>query len=150
MVSMNVWYVEFCLIPGPRDISRAARTRARTKDLDQIHQDLQPHNATKLKNQEIDEDKPGLGQHYCIPCAKYFETNHALTEHKRGKVHKRRLRDLKHPPYTQKEAEAAAGLGTDNGKTSSMQKGGSGVYPLPPPPATTIQALAQEKPGSVA
>lgn len=45
-----------------RDVSRAARTRVRTKDLDQIQHDLD-HSRKKLEKQPIDEDKPGLGQH---------------------------------------------------------------------------------------
>lgn len=32
-----------------------------------------------------------------------------------------RLRMLQETPYTQKEAEAAAGLGTDNGKRQTMK-----------------------------
>ncbi len=48
-----------------------------------------------------------------------------MDEHKSTKVHKRRflllnscdrLKQLKDEPYTQKEAEAAVGLMTDNGK----------------------------------
>ena len=46
-----------------RDVHRAARTRARVKDLDQIQTDLRPENKGKLELQPIDEDKPGLGQH---------------------------------------------------------------------------------------
>lgn len=42
---------------------RAARTRARVKDLDQIETDLRPQNRNRLEKQPIDEDKPGLGQH---------------------------------------------------------------------------------------
>lgn len=42
---------------------RAARTRARVKDLDQIETDLRPQNRSRLEKQPIDEDKPGLGQH---------------------------------------------------------------------------------------
>lgn len=48
-----------------RDVQRGARTRARTKDLDQIERDLE-HNLKKLKHQPIDEDKPGLGQHVSL------------------------------------------------------------------------------------
>lgn len=54
---------------GIRDISRKFRTRAYTKDLDQIHEDLKEGNIEKMKNQPIDADKTGLGQHYCVPCA---------------------------------------------------------------------------------
>jgi hypothetical protein len=47
-----------------RDVRRAARTRVRTRDLDQIQgQDLKPERRAQLENQEIDESKPGLGQH---------------------------------------------------------------------------------------
>lgn len=46
-----------------RDVHRAARTRVRGKDLDQIEKDLQPQNRAKLEKQEINEDLPGLGQH---------------------------------------------------------------------------------------
>lgn len=64
-------------MPGPsrrsrtgaskRDIHRASRTKARTKDLDQIQlEDLLPGNKAKLENQPLDETLPGLGQHYCL------------------------------------------------------------------------------------
>ncbi|RUS18431.1 hypothetical protein BC937DRAFT_88782 [Endogone sp. FLAS-F59071] len=101
---------------GIRDVSRAMRTRAFVKMLDQVHEDLKPDNAAKLTNQPIDADIPGLGQHYCISCAKHFTNSVALSDHYRGKNHKRRLKQLKDEPYTQKEAEAAVGLTTDNGK----------------------------------
>lgn len=39
-----------------------------------------------------------------------------MVQHRRGKNHKRRLRSLREEPYTQKEAEAAVGLRTDNGR----------------------------------
>lgn len=44
-------------------MSRAARTRARVKDLDQIQDDMKPKNRLNYEAQPIDEDKPGLGQH---------------------------------------------------------------------------------------
>ena len=50
-----------------------------------------------------------------MPCAKWFDTEHTLTAHQRGKNHKRRVRLLKETPYSQREAEAARGLGVDNG-----------------------------------
>lgn len=62
-----------------------------------------------LEAQPMDETKPGLGQHYCIPCAKYFETSSAKSHHQKGKVHKRRVKLLKEGPYTHEEANAAAG-----------------------------------------
>ncbi|WWC88169.1 uncharacterized protein L201_003074 [Kwoniella dendrophila CBS 6074] len=97
-----------------RDVHRLARTRVRVKDLDQIEIDLRPGNRAKLERQEIDEEKPGLGQHYCVECAKYYETDLALRNHTKSKVHKRRLKELRDPAYTLTEAEKAAGLGQDN------------------------------------
>ncbi|KAJ7349576.1 hypothetical protein DFH08DRAFT_913810 [Mycena albidolilacea] len=91
-----------------RDVQKAARTRVRTRDLDQIQLlDLDP----KLEAQPLDFEKPGLAQHYCVECAKYYETDAALTSHWRSKVHKRRCKQLKEPAYTIEESERAAGLG---------------------------------------
>ncbi|KAI9634451.1 uncharacterized protein MKK02DRAFT_28192 [Dioszegia hungarica] len=95
-----------------RDVQRAARTRVRTKDLDQIQDDLRMSNRVKLESQPIDEDKPGLGQHYCVECAKYYETDLAVKNHLKSKVHKRRLKELRDPAYT--VAESKAGQGVDN------------------------------------
>ncbi|BFZ59135.1 hypothetical protein YB2330_000138 [Saitoella coloradoensis] len=82
--------------------------------LDQIHDDINDPDA-KLKLDEklgkLDEELPGLGQFYCKPCAKYFETEHADVEHRRGKNHKKRVKLLKETPYSQAEAEAGVGLG---------------------------------------
>jgi len=86
-----------------RDQYRAHRTRARTKDLDQIQLDMDPKHRSKLEVQPIDETLPGLGQHvcpiptvlvsrtdgqYCVECAKYYETDAALVTHGKSKVHK--------------------------------------------------------------
>jgi hypothetical protein len=56
---------------------------------------------------------PGLGQHYCVECAKHFESDEALKSHWKSKVHKRRCRALREPAYTQEEADRAAGLGRE-------------------------------------
>ncbi len=45
------------------------KTKRKTKDIDEIYNDLKKENAVKLLTQEIDQDLPGLGQHYCINCA---------------------------------------------------------------------------------
>ncbi|KAJ3406629.1 hypothetical protein HDV05_005904, partial [Chytridiales sp. JEL 0842] len=108
-----------------RDVKRASRTRARTKDIDQIHTDLQ--NPQTFSNPSIDPDLPGLGQHYCIHCAKHFISNEALDKHVASKLHKKRVKVLKEEPYTQAEAEAAVGLGVDNGRKSAVV-GGEGLF----------------------
>ncbi|KAH8111083.1 hypothetical protein DFH11DRAFT_1513603 [Phellopilus nigrolimitatus] len=97
-----------------RDVHRASRTRARTKDLDQIQLiDLDPKHRAALESQPLDFEKPGLAQHYCVECAKYFESDVALQSHWRSKVHKRRCKELKEPAYTIEESERAAGLGRE-------------------------------------
>jgi len=86
------------------------------RDLDQISEDLKsPKHLAQHKSLKAVEDLPGLGQYYCIECAKYFESENAILTHRKGSTHKRQLKALKDGPYTQKEAEAAIGLRTDNG-----------------------------------
>ncbi|KAG8999672.1 Bud site selection protein 20 [Tulasnella sp. 427] len=103
-------------------IYRATRTRARQKDLDQIQlHDLDPKNRLALESQPLDVDKPGLAQHYCVECARYFETDIALKSHWRTKVHKRRVKALQEPAYTIEEAERAGGLGRETRKTKAQE-----------------------------
>lgn len=97
---------------GYTHIQKKYRTRRKTKDLDQIHEDMKPEKSKDLLNQEVDLDKPGCAQHYCLTCARYFIDQKAMKEHFRTKLHKRRLKALETEPYTQKEAEAAAGMGS--------------------------------------
>lgn len=87
------------------------KTKRRTRDLDLIYDDLSSKESiVRLKNQPLDETKPGLGQYYCIHCAKYFENQISLDRHDKAKVHKRRVRELKQRPYTSLESEAANGM----------------------------------------
>lgn len=75
--------------------------------LDQVADDIKNPRRVEF---EIDLDLPGLGQHYCVQCARHFISGKVLAAHKRTKPHKARLRELKEKPYTQAEAEAAAGM----------------------------------------
>ena len=50
---------------------------------------------------------------------RYFETDVALKSHWRGKVHKRRCKELREPAYTIEESERAAGLGREGKKSES-------------------------------
>ncbi|XP_065912604.1 zinc finger protein 593-like isoform X2 [Dysidea avara] len=71
-----------------KDIKRKFRTRRRTKDIDQIHEDMKPANAEKLL--QDDPDLPGSGQHYCISCARYFVNETVMKDHFKTKSHKKR------------------------------------------------------------
>lgn len=91
------------------------KTRRKTRDLDQIKADLlSPRHLSQHKETKLVEDLPGLGRWYCVECAKWYDTETNLVVHRKGKPHKRRVKQLREAPYTQKEAEAAVGLGTSN------------------------------------
>ncbi|XP_073240507.1 zinc finger protein 593-like [Porites lutea] len=95
-----------------KHLKKKYRTKRRTKDLDQIHVDMQPQNTAKLKSQEVDMDLPGAGQYYCIQCARYFVDDKSLKDHIRSRVHRKKVKMLKEVPYTPEEAERAAGMGS--------------------------------------
>ncbi|EMP27799.1 hypothetical protein UY3_15105 [Chelonia mydas] len=92
-----------------RSLARQGKAKQRCWDLDQIHGDLQPDNTARLLHQEPDPDMPGSAQHYCV---RYFVDLNSMKEHFKSKVHKRRLKQLREEPYTQQEAERAAGMGS--------------------------------------
>jgi len=65
------WVFQSYHVAGAR---RLKFIQARVKDLDQIQlHDLLPHIKQTLENQDLDVEKPGLAQHYCVECARYFE-----------------------------------------------------------------------------
>jgi bud site selection protein 20 len=91
---------------------RGRRKRTLARAVDQIYDDMaDPLRAEALRSkQPIDFDLPGLGQHYCIECARYFIDANVLVQHTRTKLHKNRIKELKEKPYSQAEAEAASGM----------------------------------------
>lgn len=96
---------------GDTHLKKKWRTKRRTKDLDEINEDIQPQNIQNLLKQQEDFDKPGNAQFYCVHCARYFISENALNDHFRTKVHKRRLKALELEPYTIEDSERAAGFG---------------------------------------
>ena len=95
---------------------RRIKTKRLTRGLDQVQADLaNPKHLTRFKSTKAAEDLPGLGEFYCIECAKWFEGEHNLAGHRKGKNHKRRVKELKAEAHSQKAADAAVGLSTDNG-----------------------------------
>jgi len=104
-------------MPAIRGANSKKKTRRYTRDLDQIHADVRSKkHLQQYTDTKAPEDLPGLGQWYCVECSKWFESETNFVKHAKGKPHKRRLRQLKDEPYSQKEAEAAIGLTTDNGR----------------------------------
>lgn len=97
-----------------KQYGRIRKTRNYQRDVDQIIGDLEPDNMFKLTNQEICEDKPGLGQYYCVWCSRYFITKHALNTHQSSKEHKKRLKVCKEEPYTIKDSLKYGGLNVND------------------------------------
>ncbi|KAL5337919.1 hypothetical protein BJX70DRAFT_368032 [Aspergillus crustosus] len=98
---------------------RRTKTKRRTRDYDQVRADVDSPRHLQLYQETKDpEDLPGLGKHYCVECAKWFESEYNMVAHTKGKNHKRRVRLLREEPHSQKLAEAAIGLTTDNGVRS--------------------------------
>jgi bud site selection protein 20 len=95
-----------------KSLYRAKRTRNYKRDLDQIvYEDLVPAVSEKLLHQPVQEEMPGLGQHYCVTCARYFISDQAIQVHFRTKEHKKRFKVVKNEvPYSIEEAEKAGGL----------------------------------------
>ena len=104
---------------------RRIKTKRLTRGLDQVKADLAvPRHLSQYKETKAAEDLPGLGDFYCIECAKWFEGDHNLAAHRRGKNHKRRVKELKAEVHTQKTADAAVGLTTDNGREEEIRADG--------------------------
>lgn len=86
------------------------QNKKRTRDIDQVHDDLKVPNKFLPGALEKDEDLPGMGQFYCIACARYFVSAESKAVHEKSKLHKRRLQKVKDEPHTQRDAELAAGM----------------------------------------
>jgi bud site selection protein 20 len=78
-------------MPAIRGADSKSKTRRHTRDLDQIHADIhEEKHLAQYKDTKAVEDLPGLGQFYCVECAKWFESELNLNAHTKGKPHKRR------------------------------------------------------------
>eukprot|EP00397_Hematodinium_sp_SG-2012_P058652 GEMP01074431.1.p1 GENE.GEMP01074431.1~~GEMP01074431.1.p1 ORF type:complete len:148 (+),score=18.04 GEMP01074431.1:55-444(+) len=105
--------------------------KRRTKDHDQKHDDLK--NKHKFEKMPINEDLPGEGQHYCISCARYFMDAQSLQAHFKSKLHKRRLKAVLEDPWTQQDAEKAAGMSIEKYTTQNK-----------PVPAASVTSSAMD------
>ena len=52
-----------------------------------------PQNLIKIVNQKPQEELPGLGQFYCVFCARYFVENNSLESHKKTKDHRKKVKE---------------------------------------------------------
>ncbi|TEA33698.1 hypothetical protein DBR06_SOUSAS12810047 [Sousa chinensis] len=96
-------------------LARQMKAKRRRPDLDEIHRDLRLQVAARPQpdpSAEPDPDLPGGGLHRCLACARYFIDSANLKTHFRSKDHKKRLKQLSVEPYSQEEAERAAGMGS--------------------------------------
>jgi bud site selection protein 20 len=85
-------------------------TKRRRRDIDQIQDDIEKVQETAVAPTFGDgDDLPGLGQHYCICCARHFHDAVTLDVHSKTKDHKRRLKDVAQKKYSQAEADWASG-----------------------------------------
>lgn len=96
-----------CLPPFPR---RSLKRRA--KDVDQIQDEMKAlaEGNRTLVTLYADVDAPGGGLHACVVCSRHFISEAVLAEHCRTKPHKKRVKEVAQPQYTQKEADAGAGV----------------------------------------
>ncbi|CAD7678484.1 unnamed protein product [Nyctereutes procyonoides] len=98
-----------------RSLARQMKAKRRRPDLDEIHRELRPQVPARSRPDpasEPDPDLPGGGLHRCLACARYFIDSATLKTHFRSKDHKKRLKQLSVEPYSQEEAERAAGMGS--------------------------------------
>lgn len=94
-----------------RSFKRSAMDgKTRPRDIDRIQDDILRVQAGGDMPDLVDEDLPGGGRHYCLPCARHFISNDVLRLHLASKVHKKRVKVVAEPQYTQREADAGAGV----------------------------------------
>lgn len=93
-----------------KQYQKIRKTKHKTKDIDEILEDMKPQNLIKIQTQKIDENLPGLGQFYCVFCARYFVDKHTLECHTVSKEHKKRVRRTKEEPYTIADSKRYGGL----------------------------------------
>lgn len=100
------------------ELAQSIRSIKERKQTDQVDSFVVPNKFGSTSHPtvtgDVDEDTIGFGKFPCVECARFFVDYRSLTEHQRGKVHKRRIKEIAAGPYTLEEAMQAAGLGTDN------------------------------------
>mmetsp|Transcript_26999 Transcript_26999/g.80952 ORF Transcript_26999/g.80952 Transcript_26999/m.80952 type:complete len:136 (-) Transcript_26999:19-426(-) len=90
---------------------KARDTKRRGKDYDEICELVAARDEGRAAPIPYDDDLPGGGQFFCEETGKHFCDQRALDDHKKSRAYKRRVKELKEiAPYTQRDAELAAGM----------------------------------------
>ena len=106
---------------------RGRDTKRRRRDVEQVFDDMTKKEQLETA-QPFDDDLPGCGQFYCVETARYFVDQKALDDHKKSRAYKRRVKELKEEtPFTQKDAEAAAGM---TAVSRAMKRECSAIVPV--------------------
>eukprot|EP00163_Fabomonas_tropica_P029701 TRINITY_DN6470_c0_g1_i2.p2 TRINITY_DN6470_c0_g1~~TRINITY_DN6470_c0_g1_i2.p2 ORF type:complete len:136 (-),score=22.77 TRINITY_DN6470_c0_g1_i2:2434-2841(-) len=98
------------------------------KDPDQIQEEMDRvpvHKLGKrstLERLDPDPDLPGMGQFPCVECDRHFVDEYTMKAHKKSKMHKRRLKQLRDVPED-KRIQALLNP-VDNGKKLRSAEGG--------------------------
>lgn len=74
---------------------RGGKTKTKTRDLDQISEDILNNDQFVKALDSTGEEK--ISHLYCVECARLFQTTDILSKHLKSKSHKHRLRKLKEP-----------------------------------------------------
>lgn len=88
---------------------RSCSLKRRGKDVDRIQDEIRAA-AEGRPVTYADEDAPGHGHFYCVPCARHFISAEVLAAHEKTKPHKKQLKVVAEAQYTQREADAGAGM----------------------------------------
>lgn len=95
---------------GIKHIKKKYRLKRKTKDIDEIQDEIKMRLEKPESKPKLDIDLPGMGLNYCEYCARHFIDAKVLAEHQKTKTHKKRVKRVKEDQYTQAEADWAAGL----------------------------------------
>lgn len=82
----------------------------RTRDLDRIQDDIKAAAEGKQADYTQEPDLPGGGAYHCIYCARHFVDARSMELHVKTKDHKKQVKRCNEEQYTQKEADAGAGM----------------------------------------
>ncbi|ELP90426.1 hypothetical protein EIN_016450 [Entamoeba invadens IP1] len=106
---------------GIGGVHKRLSMKHKTKDLDQIVNAINNGEITPagkpLTALEKDEDKPGMGQHYCGVCDKYFLTRAIYLKHCTQTPHKLNAKRVqREKPWTVKDAQGRVDNGVKLGR----------------------------------